>query len=78
MEVVPKKEVLQHELNIIAEHIEHVSKAAEVFNASRLKQKTILVLLKHMTGLPERDIKTVLEAMPLLDKEYLKPRPAKK
>lgn len=76
MEII-KKEVSQHELRLIADHIEAVSKASEQFRASRLKEKTILILLKHMTGLAERDIKAVLNAIPLLGKEYLNPAPVK-
>lgn len=76
MEII-KKEVSQHELRLVADHIEAVAKAAQQFQTSRLKEKTILVLLKHMTGLPERDIKAVLNALPLLGKEYLKPAPLK-
>lgn len=73
----PKTELSQHELNIIATHIEKVSRAAESFKASRLKEKTILVLLHSMTGLAQRDIKLVLDSLPLLEKEFLKPQPPK-
>jgi len=69
----PKTEVSQHELEIIAEHIERLTKAAEALRQSRLKEKTILVLLKDMTGMAQRDIKIVLDALPLLAREYLKP-----
>lgn len=68
-----KTELSENELNIIATHIESVSRAAESFKASRLKEKTILVLLHHMTGLAQRDIQLVLTALPMLEKEYLKP-----
>lgn len=71
-------ENLHTELNVIASDIEKVSKIAEVFSVSRFKQKAVLVLLKHQTGLPERDIKRVLDALPLLSKEYLKPLSGKK
>ena len=77
MEVIPKKELSQHELNIIAENIETVAKAGEIFKQTRLKDKAILILLKHSTGLAERDIKLVLDAIPLLERDYLKPKSPK-
>lgn len=73
-----KTEVSQHELEIIAKHIERLTKATEALRTSRLKEKTILILLKDMTGMAQRDIKIVLDALPLLAKEYLKPEPPSK
>lgn len=55
--------------------VEHIIKLADVGGQlvnSRLKMRTIIVLLKDMTGLPFGDIKRVLEALPNLEREYLK------
>lgn len=59
-------------LHILAIEFKKLCKAGEELAASRLKQKTVLILLSHMTGLPQRDIKTVLEALPQIEKEFLK------
>lgn len=60
-------------LEILAEDIKSMAELGRIFKTSRLKEKTVLVLVSHMTGMAQRDVKTVLEALPLLEKEYLKP-----
>lgn len=72
---IPRTEVSQHELNTIAEHIEKLAAVGAAFHGSRLKAKTVLVLLNHMTKVPQRDIEIILNALPLLEREYLKPEP---
>jgi hypothetical protein len=62
-----------YDLDAMAEHIEKLSRAADALKTSRLREKTILVLLKDMTGMAQRDIKLVLDALPLLERHYLKP-----
>lgn len=57
---------------ILAEHIRDIAIAGKVLAASPLKQKTIIVLLENMTKLPQYKIKQVLDALPQLEKEFLK------
>lgn len=78
MEVVQKKELSQHELNIIAENIEALGKVGAILNASRLKPKLIYLLLNKMTGVGQRDIELILNAIPQIEREFLKPKPTTK
>lgn len=59
-------------LEIVAQDIKALSNFGKNIQASKLKQKAVILLLHHMTSLPQRDIKAVLDAIPLLEKEYLK------
>jgi hypothetical protein len=60
------------ELEIIAQDIAKLAQVGRNIAASRLKQKTILILLSHFTGLGQHNIKTILDALPQLEKTYLK------
>ena len=58
--------------HLLAEEIEKLADAAEsLFNESRLKRRTILVLLRDRTGLPMGEIDLVLKSLPEL-REYLR------
>lgn len=59
-------------LEIMAEHIEKLSRFGQQIKSSRLKQKTIAILLSHATGLSQAKINDVLDALPQLEKLYLK------
>jgi hypothetical protein len=65
-------EVLGENLEIIAEHIERLSKVGLAIQASRLSETAILTLLRHSTGLYQNQIKQVLDALPDLENRYLK------
>lgn len=57
---------------IIATHIAALARMGKNIKASRLKEKTMLVLLNHMTSVPQKEIKKILDALPQLEKQYLK------
>lgn len=69
VQVVKDVEIVGH---VFASEIRDISKAARDLRASQLKEKTILILLSHSSGVNQGDIKRVLESMELLEKEYLK------
>lgn len=59
-------------LNVIAESIIEVSEAFKRVQSSNLTERAIVLLLQDMTGLSQRDIKSVLEAAPKLSHYYTK------
>lgn len=61
-------------MEIIAQHIEAISKGMQAINAGRLKQSAVIILLQNITGLPQRDIKKVLDAQGILANVFLKPQ----
>jgi len=71
VKVTTKKEEMPSP-EILAEEIAAISRAARAFNASRLKQRAILLLLSDMTKLPMTNIQYVLNALPELEATYLK------
>ena len=70
----PEEEIA---LEILAEHIIKIGQAAAVLRSSRLKERTILLLLQDITKLPQRDIKKVLDAQQVLENVFVKPKPKK-
>lgn len=56
----------------IATAIAKISRGMAVLNQSRMKKKTILLLLSHSSGLPQRDCDRVLQSLSDLEKTYLK------
>lgn len=44
--------------------------AVKELTDSGMKEKTVLILLKHHTGLPQRTIKAVLDGIESLEAEY--------
>lgn len=56
----------------LAGAIEKLSKVGEALRDSRLSEKAILLLLSNMTSLSQRDVKAVLDALPKLEKTFLK------
>jgi len=67
-------EVLASSLESLADNIAQLSKVGREIKASRLNEKAILTLLKEMTGESKHSIKLVLDALPELEKTYLKKR----
>lgn len=65
----PDKEI---PVEILAQHIKAMSDVGKKLAASSMKQKTVLVLLNHTTGVAQKDIKKILDALPQLEKIYLK------
>ncbi len=64
-------------VEVLAEHIERLSKVGAQLDASRLNRKAIVLLLHDITKVPKRDIEFILNALPRLKDFYLK-RPAAK
>lgn len=60
----------------LADEIERLALAAERLFTTRLTNKTIVVLLSRESGLGQRDVAAVLDALPRL-KSCLKKKPAK-
>lgn len=55
---------------ILAEAIVSIGKATNKLMASGLNKHAVIVLIQAQTKLPQRDIKTVLEALPQLERWY--------
>jgi len=67
-----KVEVLAESLEALADNIAMLSEIGKMMQKCRLKRRTIHLLLKDATGLPMHQIKKVIDALPLLEKEFLK------
>lgn len=65
-------------MEVLANSIVKIAEASEALRKSRLKERTLLLLIQDYTKLSQRDIKAVLDALPLLEVAYLKPKPLKK
>ena len=72
VKIVAKEGQELPEFKILAEEIAMFSKVGKQIQNSRLKLKTILIILSHATGLSQEKCKLVLDALPQLEKEYLK------
>ena len=62
----------------IAAEVENISAAFTAIKNSRLTRRAIIVLLHDMTGLPKRDIQTLLDLAPDLKSHYIKKAAAAK
>ncbi len=60
-------------LENLGNEIRRVSQLGKAINASNIKRKGVTLLLSEMTGVKRGDINTILDNLPLLEKEYLKP-----
>lgn len=61
-------------LELLAESIVALGAAGARLRDSRLKKRTVLLLLKDMTGIGMKEIETILDALPKLEATYLKPK----
>jgi hypothetical protein len=59
-------------LELIAKSIIEISDAFKKIETGPLKRKTIVLLLRDVTGLPQRDINAILDAAPKLKDYYVK------
>lgn len=57
---------------VLVELIQGISAAMKKLSSSKLKQDTIIALLRDRTGLAKRDIKLVLDNLDKLEKIWLK------
>ena len=64
--------VLASSLQAMADNIAKVSEVGRAIKNSRLKEAAILTLMKDLTGEPKATIKKILDALPELEKQYLK------
>lgn len=70
--VVKKNEDNPEPMELIAASIIEISAAFQKLNASRLKPRTLFLLIRDMTNLPLTTIEKVLNAAQSLEKTYLK------
>jgi hypothetical protein len=71
---VKKTEAKPETKEILAQAIVRIGEAAaKLSQDGGLNRKAIVVLLKDATGLPARDINTVLDALPRLRGWYCRP-----
>ncbi len=66
------RSVLASSLESLADNIAKVSDVGRALKNSRLKQEAVLVLLKASTGESKETIKRILDALPDLERQYLK------
>lgn len=69
---IEQVQVRKDSLESMAEHIAALSAIGHMLKNSRLKERTILLLLKDETNLSMHYIKKVLDALPKLEDKYLK------
>jgi len=70
--VVRQNEENPEPMELIAASIIEISNAFQKMNASKLKPRTIFLLIRDMTNLPLTTIEKVLSAAQSLEKTYLK------
>lgn len=70
--VVKQNEENPEPMELIAASIIEISKAFQKLNSSRLKPRTLFLLIRDMTNLPLTTIEKVLNAAQSLEKTYLK------
>ena len=56
----------------LADEIEKLSEVFTALENSRLKRRTVVLLIHDMTKVGKRDIDTILDALPDLAERYLK------
>lgn len=59
-------------LDTLGEEIRKVSQIGKAITASKFKRKGLVLLLAEISGVNRTDINKVLDALPELEKEYLK------
>ncbi len=69
---VKTNEVNPEPLELVAKSIIQIAETFEKMKSSPLRQHTVIIILKDMTGLSQRDIKAVLEAAADLKRYALK------
>jgi hypothetical protein len=70
--VVKQNEDNPEPMELIAASIIEISTAFKKMNASKLKPRTLFLLIRDMTNLPLTTIEKVLNAAQSLEKTYLK------
>lgn len=67
-------EMTGDEFQELIENIEKITALGKKIQASRLAQRTIILLLHDITKLPKSQIRFVLNALPELNTIFLKPK----
>ncbi len=67
----PEEKQKREMTETIAKNLNSLADAVKGLMNGPLKKKTILILLAHSTGLPQRDIDSVLTALQTLPKDFL-------
>lgn len=67
-----KVQVNADSLEAIADHVAALSEIGKMIKNSRMKMHTICLLVKNMTGIKLEDVERVLNALPELEKRFLK------
>lgn len=62
---------------IIADQIAAISEGITKLREGRLNKKAILLLISHASGIGQRDVERVLDALADLEAAYLKPARAR-
>lgn len=70
--VQPESKEEKVPLDILATHIREVSRLGKNIERSAMKQETIVILLHESTRVPKGSIRQILEALPELERKYLK------
>lgn len=70
--VQPKNKDEEIPLEVMAASVVKLAEVGKQLSASRLKQKTVIMLLHDATGVGKREIEAILDALPELEKRYLK------
>ena len=69
---VAEKEALEAHIKEVEAAVVSVSRGMEVLAKSRLKHKTLLLLISHSSRVSQTDVEKVLNALETLEKTYLK------
>ena len=67
----PEQKAQREMTESIAKNLNALAESVKNLVHGPLKRKTILILLAHSTGLPQRDIDAVLVALTTLPKDFL-------
>lgn len=67
----PEQKQKREMVEAIAKNLNALADSVKNLVNGPLKKKTILILLAHTTGLPQRDIDSVLSALQTLPKDFL-------
>lgn len=66
-------EVLEENLEALADNVAVISEIGKMIEKSRLTEHAIILLIQNSTtGVNQTQIRTVLNALPKLEQEYLK------
>lgn len=55
---------------VLAQSIVKISEAATALRKSGLNRKAVIVLVAHSSGVPQREIKAVLDSLETLKQDY--------